>query len=631
MYMTATSFNPIQMQQNAMTSTNQPLALKQGQVFHGTIKQLYPDQMAEIQVGNQKFIAKLEVPLKAGDAHFFQVTGTNPQTELKIVTGPMAQASTPSQQINQLLESMNLPKSAEMQQLLGHFMKAQLPISKEQMLQAEMWLKALPEGISKVDALQTIQKMIELKMPMINDVFQALMSGQKTSGMTAIMDNFAQLLAKDTTLSESLRQNLMQQVQAIAKPFEVETGSAVLARLLQSLTNSAATMNEKMQALSMLKESGILPQQATLQNWSKMNEAKAFQPIQQAGQVIQTILATKPENARQLVEQLKSWTESQNLLTNEQKQQINQLVERFNQLPVSKQTLDVFAKQMQDQLLKAFTQNTADRLFTQDAHTLSMKDHLLSLFKQEANSPSQTEALMRNLVKNSIDSSQPFIQQVVTQAEALVQNSMDSKAMEHALKTVLKNLGISYEATLGSKSADLHMIAHQLKPQLHTLLQETNIPPQMKEAAEMLMTRMNGMQLSSGENGHQHQLIMQVPLEFFGKKMDATLQWNGRMKDNGKIDANYARVLFYLQMASMQETVIDMQVQNRVVTVTVFNENSEIQSLAEPLKAALKIGLAEKNYQLSGVFIKQFDKGQTEKVDPVVEQREEQSGVDIRV
>lgn len=631
MYMTATSFNPIQMQQNAMTSTNQPLALKQGQVFHGTIKQLYPDQMAEIQVGNQKFIAKLEVPLKAGDAHFFQVTGTNPQTELKIVTGPMAQASTPSQQINQLLESMNLPKSAEMQQLLGHFMKAQLPISKEQMLQAEMWLKALPEGISKVDALQTIQKMIELKMPMINDVFQALMSGQKTSGMTAIMDNFAQLLAKDTTLSESLRQNLMQQVQAIAKPFEVETGSAVLARLLQSLTNSSATMNEKMQALSMLKESGILPQQATLQNWSKMNEAKAFQPIQQAGHVIQTILATKPENARQLVEQLKSWTESQNLLTNEQKQQINQLVDRFNQLPVSKQTLDVFAKQMQDQLLKAFTQNTADRLFTQDAHTLSMKDHLLSLFKQEANSPSQTEALMRNLVKNSIDSSQPFIQQVMTQAEALVQNSMDSKAMEHALKTVLKNLGISYEATLGSKSADLHMIAHQLKPQLHTLLQETNIPPQMKEAAEMLMTRMNGMQLSSGENGHQHQLIMQVPLEFFGKKMDATLQWNGRMKDNGKIDANYARVLFYLQMASMQETVIDMQVQNRVVTVTVFNENSEIQSLAEPLKAALKIGLAEKNYQLSGVFIKQFDKGQTEKVDPVVEQREEQSGVDIRV
>ncbi len=630
-YMTATSFNPIQMQQNQITASNQPLALKQGQVFHGTIKKLYPDQMAEIQVGNQKFIAKLEVPLKAGDAHFFQVTGTDPQAELKVVSGPMTPTTSPSQQINQLLESMNLPKTAEMQQLLGHFMKAELPISKDQLLQAEMWLKALPEGISKMDALQTIQKMIELKMPMTNEVFQALISGQKTSGMAAIMENFAQLLARDTALPEQLKQNLMQQVQAIAKPFEVETGSVVLAKVLENLTNNTATTSEKMQALSILKESGIIPNQATLQNWSSMNDAKASQQMQQAGQVVQAILTTKPENAAQLIEQLKSWTTNQHFLTNDQKQQINQLIDRFNQLPVTKQTLDIFAKQMQDQLLKAFSQNMSNHLFTQDIKGLSVKDHLLSLVKQEVASPLQNEALMRNLVKNSIASSQPFVQQIVTQADALVQNSMDSKAMEHAMKTVLKNLGVSYEATLGNKSADLQMIAHQLKPQLHTLLQETNMTPQLKEAAEMLMTRMNGMQLSSGENGHQHQLIMQVPLEFFGKRMDATLQWNGRMKDDGKIDANYARVLFYLQMASMQETVIDMQVQNRVVTVTVFNEYLEIQSLAEPLKVALKNGLAEKNYQLSGVFMKQFDKGQVVKSSPVIEQQEEQSGVDIRV
>ncbi len=68
--MTSTSFNPIAAQTQAL-STNQPLAMKQGQLFHGTVKQLYPDQMAEIQVGQQKFVAKLEAPLKAGDTHFF--------------------------------------------------------------------------------------------------------------------------------------------------------------------------------------------------------------------------------------------------------------------------------------------------------------------------------------------------------------------------------------------------------------------------------------------------------------------------------------------------------------------------------------------------------------------------------
>lgn len=60
------------------------------------------------------------------------------------------------------------------------------------------------------------------------------------------------------------------------------------------------------------------------------------------------------------------------------------------------------------------------------------------------------------------------------------------------------------------------------------------------------------------------------------------------MKDNGKIDADYARILFYLQLNSLQETVVDMQVQSRVVTVTVYNENDQLKELAEPLKTALK-------------------------------------------
>lgn len=633
MYMTATSLNPIQMQQATLTSANQPLTLKQGQVFQGTIKQLYPDQMAEIQVGPQKFIAKLEVPLKAGDAHFFQVTGTSPQTELKVVTGPMEQTASQSQQINQLLESMNLPKTGEMQQLLSHFMKAELPISKEQLVQAEMWLKALPDDVNKMDALQAIQKMVEFKMPMTNDVFQALISGQKTSGMVSVMENFTQLLTNEIALPENLKQSLMQQIQSIAKPFEVETGSLVLSKSIQILMNNAASMSEKIQAMNILKEAGILPQQATLQNWSSLSDVKSIQSnqLQQAGEVIHTILSTKPNNINDLVGQLKSWTANQSLLTDGQKQSLNQLIDRFNQLPATKQTLEIFAKQMQEQLIKAFAENSSERLFTQDANALSVKDHLLSLLKHEVTTPLQNEAFMRSLMKNSVESPQSMIQQIVTQADAHVQNSMDSKAMEHALKTVLKNLGVSYEATLSNKSADLQQIAHQLKPQLHTLLLETHISPQLKEATEMLMVRMNGMQLASGENGHQHQLIMQVPLEFFGKRMDATLQWNGRMKEDGKIDANYARILFYLQMESMKETVIDMQVQNRVVSVTVFNENDDIIPLAEPLKAALKIGLAEKEYQLSGVFIKQFEKAQSVKTTPVVEQQEEHSGVDFRV
>ncbi|RKJ07516.1 hypothetical protein D7X33_50475, partial [Butyricicoccus sp. 1XD8-22] len=146
--MTSTSFNPIQ-SGSSNIQQSQPLTLKQGQVFHGTIKQLYPDQIAEVQIGSQKLMAKLETPLKKGDSHFFQVTSAGPETQLKVVSGPMSRAVTPSQQITQLLESLNLPKTSEMQQVLAHFVKEQMPISKEQLLQTELWMKSLPEGISK--------------------------------------------------------------------------------------------------------------------------------------------------------------------------------------------------------------------------------------------------------------------------------------------------------------------------------------------------------------------------------------------------------------------------------------------------------------------------------------------------
>ena len=151
-------------------------------------------------------------------------------------------------------------------------------------------------------------------------------------------------------------------------------------------------------------------------------------------------------------------------------------------------------------------------------------------------------------------------------------------------------------------------MSETLKPQLLALLQDPSISMPMKEVADTIITRMNGLQILSGENGPQHQLLMQVPLDFLGKKMDATLQWNGRMKEDGKIDSNYARVMFYLDLNALKETVIDMQVQNRVVTVTIFNENDALQAVAEPFKEALKDGLQALDYQLSGVFMKPFEK-----------------------
>lgn len=629
--LTSTSFNPIQPQQQTL-QTNQALTLREGQVFHGTIKQLYPDQMAEIQVGGHKLIAKLEVPLTAGDAHFFQVASTGAQTELKVVTGPMPQAMGTQQQMAQLLQSMNLPQTKEMQQVMGHFLKTQMPITREQLLQAEAWMKVLPQEVTKQDALSAMQRMVELKMPFTNDVFQALVQGAKTTGMNAALQNFISQLTNETNLNNELKTSLLTQVQTIAKPLDNEMGGVILARAVQTLTDASASTTNRQQALMLLKEAGAIPQTASMTNWQSQlaQTTSPSLPLQpgQAGQLIGQIMTAKPEDSTQIIQQVRNFLQNEKLLTAEQKNQLNQMVERFTQLPQTKQTIEVFARQLQDQLLKAFSMNNDNRLFTQNDSGLAVKDQLLSLLKPDA----INDTVMRNLVRSSAESSQPAIQSLLTEAEAIVRNAVDGRMAEQAIKTVLKGLGISYEAALNSKASDVHSLAQSVKPQLLSLLQDAQLPPALRESAELLMARMNGMQLLSGENGHQHQLIMQLPLEFFGRQMDATLQWNGRMGKDGKIDANFARILFYLNMESLHETVIDMQVQNRVVTITVFNDDPQLSMLAEPLKQSLKGGLSDKEYQLSGVFIKSLErKGPEKAIQNSKKTPEQWNGVDIRV
>ena len=295
--MTSMSFNSIQSQQQVQMS-NQSLTLREGQVFHGTIKQLFPDQMAEIQVGNNKFVAKLETPLKAGDAHFFQVTKATGQPEIKVVTGPTA---SPQQQMQQLMQSMNLPKSTEMQQVLGHFVKHELPISRDNMLAAETMLKDLPAGVTKQDALGALQRMAELKMPFTQQVFNALVFGGKKDGMSQNLQSIMQQLGT-SQLADSVKQPLLNQLQTITAPLNAEVGGTMLAKAVQTLQNPVATLAIKEQMMMLLKNAGIAPKTATAQNWQTPPTPQTSNNSALAGNLLAQVAATKPADAQQMLQ-----------------------------------------------------------------------------------------------------------------------------------------------------------------------------------------------------------------------------------------------------------------------------------------------------------------------------------------
>lgn len=618
--MTIPSFQPIQQQQ--VSAQINPLVLKQGQVFHGKIKQLYPNQMAEIQIGEHRLIAKLETPLKAGDSHYFQVMSTSPQTELKVVTGPMTKEFV---NVQQLIETLHLPKSPEMQQLLTHFIKHQLPIVKEQILQSEIWLKNLPDGVTKQEALQTLQKMMELKIPFSEVTFKALLLGSKTSGISNNLEQLTQLLQQNHLISPQIKENLLNALQSIAKPFEAETAGMMIARSVQILLQSDGQETKQLEALNILKEANILPKDATLNNW--LNTATLSSRNETAGFFVRQLQSSSTVSIAQTIQQITHWIKGEVTLTEQQKNTIHELLKSFE----NTNHVEQLAKQLHVQLLKVFSEQTVNRLFLNE-DGVSPKEHLLSLLKQEMTIKSDMEFIQ--MAKAFQASKEPSTQVMMAESQAILESSLNSQGIQKAIQQILIRLGLSYEAAL-NKGEDVTNLIQSIKPQLLSLIQDENASTELKNSAEMVLARLNGMQLLSGETGHQHQIIMQLPLQFLGKHVDATIQWNGRMKKDGKIDSNYARILFYLNLEALKETVIDMQVQNRIVSIYVYNELEGLDVLAEPLKKALKEGLEEKNYHLSGVLIKPYKKTLQKNLEKNIEKLNDkgavQRGVDIRV
>src|SRR5699024_5795077 len=107
-------------------------------------------------------IAKLEVTMKPGDAHYFQVPTTEPKLRLNVVSDPLPADQKHS--IQTLMKQLNLPATKEMQAVLKHALQGKVPMSKDQMIAAAEVMKQLPTAAAK-DVMQAVSRLVELRLP----------------------------------------------------------------------------------------------------------------------------------------------------------------------------------------------------------------------------------------------------------------------------------------------------------------------------------------------------------------------------------------------------------------------------------------------------------------------------------
>ena len=138
-----------------------------------------------------------------------------------------------------------------------------------------------------------------------------------------------------------------------------------------------------------------------------------------------------------------------------------------------------------------------------------------------------------------------------------------------------------------------------LKSLLLQLTASDDTPAPLKEAAQQAVSQITGQQLmlTNDKNAMFTQMTMFVPFMDSSGQQTAAIHIQSRKGSRGEVDANNCRLLFDLQMKVMGNTLLDVQVVNKIVSLNVHNDHPALAGLMESSKEEIAAAMNSVGYQ----------------------------------
>ncbi|MBP3965277.1 flagellar hook-length control protein FliK, partial [Paenibacillus sp. DLE-14] len=140
-----------------------------------------------------------------------------------------------------------------------------------------------------------------------------------------------------------------------------------------------------------------------------------------------------------------------------------------------------------------------------------------------------------------------------------------------------------------------------LKSALMTLASSDDVPSALRDTAQQLVSHITGQQLllspekTSSLFSH---VTMFIPMHSEDGGQTASVHIQTRRGRKGELDADNCRLLFDLRMKSLGDTVVDVQVVDKIVSLNLWNDHPMAGSLIETSRAELSEALQRAGYQL---------------------------------
>ncbi|WP_373229615.1 hypothetical protein [Cohnella sp.] len=144
--------------------------------------------------------------------------------------------------------------------------------------------------------------------------------------------------------------------------------------------------------------------------------------------------------------------------------------------------------------------------------------------------------------------------------------------------------------------------ADTLKSALLALSAHDDVPPALREAAQSLANQVTGQQLllSSERNTSApfSHMTLFVPMKGSDGDTTATVHVQTRRNRRGEWDVDNCHLLFDLRMRHLGDTLVDVQVVERIVSVKLLNDFPGMADLLNQAREELSAGMSAAGFQL---------------------------------
>ncbi|MCY8279281.1 hypothetical protein [Bacillus inaquosorum] len=510
----------------------------------GKVLRLLGDQHALIQVGNQTVQGKLETQLRPQAYYWFSYEKkTAEQTgRLQVVQSFDQNPKTIQDAAGKLLNAISVKPSNTALMMTGAMLKSKTPVTENDIKTAVRWMDTLPAQDTK-KAIETVLFVLKRDLPIHPEVL---------SGIHAIKSPVP------------LHQHVSQLLQAISQSPQQSQMMAKLKEAVTALFNSEIEIHAErlIEKLISLTDNTKAP--------SSGNAAGNRELSAPAGSPVKTNLPPVNHTAEQRSIQEEPIKNAADIPIKEARQLLTKLTESAekNGLQIVKEA----ANWIKTAALSGDSKSPAASAVLQEAR---VTDQEAEVFLKAAQQTAPSLADKADVLS--------FLSKV-----KMAIGARDELAFIKA-----------FEQGTSVTPDDIQSI----KLALHAARASHEVAEPVKQEADQLFHKLNGQLFIQQDHPSYSQIVMSFPLFSKSGAQDMTVLFKGKKEADGKLDPSHCRLLFLLQLDTLKETVVDCLIQQKVMTITIETD-FELQAAIDPMVPALKQGLKEMGYSLSGVNAK---------------------------